>query len=93
VHRSPAKDWYPDVWDFPGGHVGPGETGAQALVRELREEVSVSVPVPDASPRTIRRAGLILELWRVDSWDGDVINAAPEEHDALGWSPPQRPPG
>jgi 8-oxo-dGTP diphosphatase len=85
VHRTPAKDWYPDVWDFPGGHVDPGETGAEALVRELWEEVNVSIPEPDASPLTIRRPGLILELWRVDSWDGDVINAAPEEHDALGW--------
>jgi NUDIX domain len=20
-HRSPGRRWFPDVWDFPGGHV------------------------------------------------------------------------
>lgn len=30
-------------WCFPGGHLEPGETSAEAIVRELREELGIEV--------------------------------------------------
>jgi isopentenyldiphosphate isomerase len=42
--RSAAKDTYPGCWDTSvGGHLAPGETPEEALVREAREELSLQL--------------------------------------------------
>jgi 8-oxo-dGTP diphosphatase len=35
----------PFRWSFPGGSLEPGETAAQAAIREAREEVSVEIEI------------------------------------------------
>jgi mutator protein MutT len=35
------------LWEFPGGKIDDGETHAQALAREIREELDVEVEVGD----------------------------------------------
>lgn len=37
----------PLLWEFPGGKVEPDESDAQALARELREEMDIEVVVGD----------------------------------------------
>ncbi|MCQ2401327.1 MAG: (deoxy)nucleoside triphosphate pyrophosphohydrolase [Lachnospiraceae bacterium] len=38
---------YKGGWEFPGGKVEPGETSAQALVREIREELTAEIEVEE----------------------------------------------
>lgn len=86
VHRSPSKARYPNVWDFPGGHLEPGESGRQALVRELREELNVEITAPAGQAILTRQnAEMFQEVWLVEKWEGDIVNAAPDEHNATGW--------
>ena len=45
ICRRPAHKARGLLWEFVGGKVEPGETKAQALVRECREELAVEIAV------------------------------------------------
>ena len=34
---------FPNTWDVPGGHVEEGETAAQCIVREMKEEMDLEL--------------------------------------------------
>ena len=85
-HRRPGRTHYPDVWDFPGGHIEEGERTVDALVRELAEELGI-IPEPVEGPpwMTLTADGLQLDVYLVDRWRGEPRNAAVDEHDAIRW--------
>jgi 8-oxo-dGTP diphosphatase len=92
AHRRPDRAFYPDVWDFVGGHVEPGETLEAALVRELQEELGIMATA--FRPYTIWRTApdapagpLAYHLYHVTAWQGTLTNAAPAEHTAIRWVP------
>lgn len=89
--RSPASRAYPGRWDFPGGHIEDGESAGDALVRELREELGITIERPRGAPsfRLSRGDGgpasLQLQGWAITDWDGVPSNRAPGEHTEIGW--------
>ncbi len=86
VHRTPDRAVFPGVWDFPGGHVEPGESGPAALVRELAEELDVVIEIPSgAADLVLEDDGWHLEVWVVTAWEGTPRNVQPDEHDDLAW--------
>lgn len=90
VHRSPTKAAFPSTWDLPGGGIEAGETERAALARELHEELGVQVADDALSHLCRAHAGgpgteVRVSAWLVTDWDGVPVNAAPEEHDDMGW--------
>lgn len=85
-HRSPTRRWYPNVWDFPGGHVESGENPFDALARELHEELGI-VPQEIRPQPIITKVDDELDLivWVCTAWRGTIENLQPHEHDELRW--------
>jgi len=88
-HRTAGRAVFPDVWDLAGGHIEPGETAAQAMVRECREELGIEI-APPAEPLD-RWQGDTFDLtaFRIVDWAGEVTNCAVDEHDRLAWFTPE----
>ena len=88
AHRHPSRRWYPDCWDLVGGHVEPGELPHQAVRRECLEELGVHVHDPVPVPMTFSDPTLEMHAFLVTRWEGEPVNAAPDEHDDLRWFRP-----
>ena len=85
-HRSPQRHWYPDLWDLPGGHVREHEAPAEALTRELWEELGIRFARPQTEPFAhVKGTDFRMDVWVIDEWAGQPSNLAPDEHDALAW--------
>jgi 8-oxo-dGTP diphosphatase len=85
-HRSSDRQWYPDAWDLPGGHIEPDETAQKALVRELREELGVTLVEPLGHHSFFKATEEFeLRVWTTGQWVGSPSNCAPHEHSEIGW--------
>jgi 8-oxo-dGTP diphosphatase len=104
VQQRPAGRSLAGLWEFPGGKVEVGETPEAALIRELEEELAITVPhaclAPAAFaslPRPDRHLLLLLYITR--KWSGvpRALEATalkwlrPAEMHALPMPPADRP--
>lgn len=85
-HRSSDRAWYPNVWDLPGGHIEANEAPGDALVREIQEELGVTLSGPLGEHSHWRASEEFeMRVWTSRGWSGTPANCAPHEHDQIGW--------
>lgn len=80
-------------WEFPGGKVEPGESAAEALARELDEELGIRATIgPEITTirHNYRNGGSIhIQFFTVPSFDGELRNRIFQD---MRWSPLERLP-
>ncbi|HQT83313.1 MAG: GNAT family N-acetyltransferase [Acidiphilium sp. 37-64-53] len=88
--RRPAGKKLAGLWEFPGGKLAPGETPEAALVRELDEELGITVRTADVAPFAFASHGyetfhLMMPLYLCRRWQGTPQS---REGQALAWVDP-----
>jgi len=86
LQRRPECKAHGGLWEFPGGKVEPGESPAEAITREIAEELGVALDPAVTAPcgfAADRRHVILLYACR--RWEGEP---AALEGGAIAWFAP-----
>lgn len=91
-----AKPPLAELWSLPGGHIAPGESLADAALREVREETGVTprlIGVTDAVEVILRhddgglRAHYVITVFAAEWLSGDGVRA--DDVSEVTWAAPE----
>ena len=92
ICQRPAHKARGLLWEFVGGKVEPGETKEQALIRECREELAVTLSVGDIFMDVVHEypdLTVHLTLFKATIAEGEPVML---EHNAIRWITPSEIP-
>lgn len=90
--QRPAGKPMAGLWEFPGGKVEPGERPEETLIRELKEELGITVSEPCLAPLTFASHlypdfHLLMPLYVCRRWEG-IVTAL--EGQGVAWVKPNK---
>ena len=85
ICQRPAHKARGLLWEFVGGKVEPGESKAQALIRECQEELAVTVSVGDVFMEVVHEYPDITV--RLTLFNATIAEGTPQmlEHNDIRW--------
>ncbi len=91
IAQRPEGKALAGLWEFPGGKIDAGERPEEALIRELHEELGISVKEACLAPLTFASYAypefhLLMPLYVCRRWEGFVQS---REGQALKWVRPR----
>ncbi len=92
IARRPEGKPMASLWEFPGGKIEDGERPEQSLIRELKEELGITVSEACLAPLTFASHSypdfqLLMPLYVCRRWEG---TARPMEGQNLAWVKPSQ---
>ena len=92
IAQRPVGKPMAGLWEFPGGKIEPGERPEQTLIRELNEELGITVHEACLSPLTFASHAysdfhLLMPLYVCRKWEGSVTA---REGQKVAWVRPNR---
>jgi 8-oxo-dGTP diphosphatase len=96
ITQRPQHKQLGGLWEFPGGKVEPGEAPETALVRELREELDLTVEPDALNPFAFASHAypdfhLLMPLYLATRWKGEPRPDG-QAAQAIAWAHPSELP-